>query len=394
MGLNGKLFVLESNGTPVETEVLPYMKNEVLLLLQEGEKWEPVIKDDLSLPSTSTLTYVTTDSPIGELNIFDNQEHQTLDKTEVTAESTQAITTSVFTIPTENVVISESVDCNAENWWKNFKIPWEKLSNTQIKKFEDCIKDPTAITKLVQVVVDEMRCYKKHIPISAFKVISKKIIDPYSLIFLDVDRDGIILGDGTHKLVQKLIDRNNYLNRPIYKRMADDNDMLNPVKNKKKLLSARAGCSNWAPEVLTSDASIEEKKTTENDSDFYNVLEKNYPIIRKYLNSAVPPTIADIKQEWPIILSYKSIKWHFNKLTNSNIELLDRLDKDTNAIHLITITRIKNLEGQAEQQESAEESAMCSLSLIAQYFKENIDSFVLKNKVRMVISMFKFGIHK
>lgn len=41
MRLNGSLLVLESHGTPVEEEVLQFMKSEVLMLLQNGEQWEP-----------------------------------------------------------------------------------------------------------------------------------------------------------------------------------------------------------------------------------------------------------------------------------------------------------------------------------------------------------------
>lgn len=145
-----------------------------------------------------------------------------------------------------------------------------------MENLQNNIRNAATITRLTQIIVDDMRCFKKIIPISAFKIVAKKVIDSYPIIFIDIDRDGIILGDGSHKFVQKLIDRNNYLNRPLQKRTSENNSG-NPVKNKK---ISRAGCSNWAPEILSWTLSNDDRRTKETDEDFYSILERCYPEIR------------------------------------------------------------------------------------------------------------------
>ncbi|XP_074034378.1 uncharacterized protein [Leptinotarsa decemlineata] len=127
-------------------------------------------------------------------------------------------------------------------------------------------------------------------------------------------------------------------------------------------LSARAGCSNWDLEIVSSQmVSDKEKKATDINEDVYTILEKSYPEIRKYLNNVVSPTISSIKEEWPIILSPKSIIWHFNKLTGSNINLLDKINASV------------------EKEVVADDSIKC-LTYIAQYFGESIEDFFLVSK--------------
>ncbi|XP_074032677.1 uncharacterized protein [Leptinotarsa decemlineata] len=371
LDLNGSVLVLESNGTPVEDEVLPYFKNEVLMLLQPGEYWQPP-KSDSSL--TSGLSLSSTLPPRNDLLNSSTNSTITIDSID------QEIP---MMVSSENIIISESTDCNAETWWKNFKIPWEKLNSNQIQNLENKIRDAGTITRLTQIIVDDMRCFKKVIPIRAFKIIAKKVINSYPSVFIDIDRDGVILGDGSHKLVQKLIDRNNYLNRPLYKRALDSNtnNTANPVANKKMFLSARAGCSNWDPEIVSSQmVSDKEKKATDINEDFYTILEKSYPEIRKYLNNVISPTISTIKEEWPIILSPKSIIWHFNKLTGSNINLLDKINEDVEIIKSLWFKKTHNTSSASVEKEVVADDSIKCLTYIAQYFGESIEDFFLVSK--------------
>lgn len=61
-------------------------------------------------------------------------------------------------------------------------------------------------------------------------------------------------------------------------------------------------------------------------------LENSYAEMREYINKVPPPSVEDILEEWPIIFSKKGIKWHFTKLTNSDINMLDKVEYDLEII--------------------------------------------------------------
>lgn len=76
-----------------------------------------------------------------------------------------------------------------------------------------------------------------------------------------MDENGKIFLDGTHTLYLKLRDRNCYLNRPYMKRSLSQSLNI-PLKKQKKVLSAKAGCSNWQPDKYVdseTEESIDDK---------------------------------------------------------------------------------------------------------------------------------------
>lgn len=92
-----------------------------------------------------------------------------------------------------------------------------------------------------------MRNIQDFIPVKAFKIVAKKIVEKYPKIFKDMDEDGKCFGNDTHTTFSKLHDRNCYLNRPHMKRSLSRSLNI-PLKKQRKVLSAKAGCSNWQPE--------------------------------------------------------------------------------------------------------------------------------------------------
>jgi hypothetical protein len=69
---------------------------------------------------------------------------------------------------------------------------------------------------------------------------AKKIINKYPKQFQGIDEDGVIIGDGCFSLTSKLIDRNNYLNRP-HKRPSNAIHIEVPPSKRKLMLNAKAG---------------------------------------------------------------------------------------------------------------------------------------------------------
>lgn len=143
----------------------------------------------------------------------------------------------------------------------------------------------------------------------AFRLVGNKMATKYPKMFVDVDEDGVVLGDGCSSLVHQLQDRNNYLNRP-HKRPLKQNANENPVKNKKSNVVARVGCVNWDPPTPT----VESTAIQTSDS--------QYAIQRDFINNE-NATIKAVIGKWPALFELKALFWHFNKLTVRNIDQLN-----------------------------------------------------------------------
>ncbi|CAH0560505.1 unnamed protein product [Brassicogethes aeneus] len=167
--------------------------------------------------------------------------------------------------------IDFTIDCYAEFFWNNFSIPWDISNNEEHKQLMDGKCSRKIKTKLTHGVVDKMR---------TFKAMCIKMIRRYPVL-RDQDEDNVIIGDGTHSLFNKLQERNNYLNRP-HKRNCND-QRLSPIASKKKCLSARAGCSNWSPNVPAEVT--DDNEPMPNLDDFEKLMVTSYAQQRMFLNA-------------------------------------------------------------------------------------------------------------
>ncbi|CAH0563085.1 unnamed protein product [Brassicogethes aeneus] len=114
------------------------------------------------------------------------------------------------------------------------------------------LKEKTVKVVVIQTIIDEMRTMSDSIESKAFKIIAQKLVQTYPNTFKDVDIDGVVLGDGWHSTFLKLFDRNQYLNRP-HKRSLEFKAPKIPNKKIKQVTSAKAGCSNWQPQLSKED---------------------------------------------------------------------------------------------------------------------------------------------
>lgn len=127
----------------------------------------------------------------------------------------------------------------SENTWNSFEIPWRCFSKSVLDDCKNGKRNPLTISTIVHTIVDRVREIEVFVPTKAFKVIAKKMVDLYPAMFQDVDDDNIVLGDGSHTITQKLIERNNYLNRPHKRRSCQTLDVS--PKQKRKMLARKAG---------------------------------------------------------------------------------------------------------------------------------------------------------
>lgn len=299
--------MLETNGTPVdEDEILLLLKPEILILLDNNEKWIPPEHHSSINGSTATTLTVNSSQSL-ELQSFES--------------STDADVPQVLN------AIPIIIDANMEYAWTHMDVPWEKIPSCLLKVFEQGLKwqdCKSTITEICHIIVHEMRNVKSKIPVMAFKSISQKMVNKYPKTFQELDADGIAIGDGTYFLVRKLIDRNNYLNRP-HKRGWQGT--VTPLKLRKQKMNAVAGCVNWEEtspinnEIKSDQEKL--KSINENDKEYYELLEKTYSDQRAYLNNIeTPPSVNEIRENWPVLFQRTAIIWHFKKLTGVKLEAI------------------------------------------------------------------------
>ncbi|KAJ3639917.1 hypothetical protein Zmor_003245 [Zophobas morio] len=345
--IDGSTLVLETDGTVIDDEtVLKMVEKEVLILLTKEECW---VSADVALASASfisqasTVTISSSSSSSHELSPFETEENKT---------------------------------------WVDFEIPWQCLPKSVIRECEEGFKTGDCRSKVINMIVDNVREFTKHAEIDKFRAVAKQIVAKYPKQFADVDDDGIVIGDGNHTILKRLVDRNNYLNRP-HKRSPNATYVTDiPLGKRRKMLSKKAGCSNWQPEIETkSPESLEEKKNTLNalhnaflnnvtlDLETTTLLNETYNMQRLFLNKCDAPTIEEIVTEWPVLLTTPVTFWHFEKLTSKNINVLE--EQFTHKA-----PKILQLGQQNKIKVTCENSYLQCLEVIAKYFNEDLKILV------------------
>ncbi|CAH0553345.1 unnamed protein product [Brassicogethes aeneus] len=359
MMLNGSALCLEKDGTTLDSDdVIKYFCNEIFMLLTNEEFWVPAQSniEILSISQADTITDCSTHTLSLSSSILDDKENTNDDQENTNDDQ-------------ENTNEKEIKNVNYNLLWENFKIPWHLLPKSAKTELENESRKRSIISKVVNIVVEEMREIKNHIPISAFKLVAKKIINKYPRTFQDQDEDNEVFGDGIGTLVSKLVDHNNYLNRPHKTKQNSGNSLK--IK-KRKVLIARAGCPEWEASASTSVEPSNELENYELDNseftdDFLTkYLEAHYSKQRDFLNKLIPPTVHQIKATWPVFENVKYISLHFHKLTKTNLDnFLTSLQQKSE--------RLVNYAIQQKYIEKTEENlSIQALKFFGNYFKENL----------------------
>lgn len=288
LGIVDSNLVLEKDGTIVDdSDVLKFCSGEIFMLLQHEESWSTQNETESNVTS-DTASYT---SSLNE-DFFPSSP------------------SSRSTASPTNKILNNKIQFHNEIW-TNFQIPWNHLESPVIKELESGHRSKYAINVVVNRTVSEMRNVQKFIPAKAFKTVAEKIVDKYPQTFKDMDEDGRCFGGGSHSIYLKLRDRNCYLNRPHIKRCLSQGLNI-PLKKQKKVLSAKAGCSNWQPEKYID---TETEETIEDKAKFLRqivhddissdpkiqhkinlYLEATYLAQRLFLNDVYKtPTIEDVK---------------------------------------------------------------------------------------------------
>lgn len=220
--MDGSGLVLEADGTEIDNGVvLKMLHKETLILLSQNERWSPENSLDISLSSgASTIT---------------------VDACENANEESASITVTADT--DENV--SKEIDFNLssainEDTWESFTIPWQLLGKSRLAECKNGTNVHNHVHKLIQVTIDAVRDVTKHPGCKALKILAKKIVNenPH---FRDMDEDNVPIGSGYSSIFKKLLERNNYLNRPHKRPLNCISPHELPPSKIKVMMSSKAG---------------------------------------------------------------------------------------------------------------------------------------------------------
>ncbi|CAH0558576.1 unnamed protein product [Brassicogethes aeneus] len=262
--------------------------------------------------------------------------------------------------------------------WNNFKVPWEEIPEHMITMCEKGERNKYVISEIIHIVVNELRQIKELIPAKILKKVASDMCEKFPLMFRDIDNDGVVMADGSCTMFCKLHERASYLRRP-HKRKLSTTDKV-PPKLVKKKVNIMAGCSNWDDRSVNDDVDLKMKVNTcgtcpADLENFHDLLEKTYGDQRQFLNNIQnPPTVLEIKKEWPVLFKEPAIIWHFQKLTSKDLNTLPTIiEKNAQSIKKFGV-KIKKLQG------NEYEDWETSLKFVANYFNEDLNYFYYKTK--------------
>lgn len=367
LGIVGIKIVLENDGSVIDEDaILLSVAKETFILLEDGQRWiEPTeIEKNIGDPN-NTFINLPNDNNLDE----------------GTVQNVVIINTAPENVSNVEALVNlnvnnENANCNEEYRWHEFSMPWQKVPTNLLVQCEAGNRVPQTITSIVHFVVDEMRTISTKIPTKAFKIQAVKMSNKFPKMFRDIDEDKVVIGDGCSAVQQKLLDRHNYLNRPHKRPIKPSTDNSNPVHVKKSLMSAKAGCSNWNPAILPNVNGLEER-------------EKEYPLQRQFINENLP-NVNSLREKWPNFWKIDEIFWHFEKLTSSKIDLIQKLTSERYEKILLFAESKKLLPHLFFQSKQSDVNCMLMhiLEIFAFNFREDITVF-MNLPVKTIIS-YKF----
>lgn len=193
---------------------------------------------------------------------------------------------------------------------------------------------------MVRIVVDSMRRHCPNPNRAACTAVARMIVSSHPLTFTDRTVDGVQIGIGYYSLINQLKTRVEHLNRNsttdrIRKpRTTQDGHVTKPVRSK----TDSYGCVNWQPKSIPEGETIDtlEEKRKNLKAIFESVgpraaewpatekcMDVTYAYQRHMINVCPPPSISDLKDQWPVLFTPRGLFSHFKTLTG--IEIEDRL---------------------------------------------------------------------
>ena len=246
--------------------------------------------------------------------------------------------------PSSESTAQEATGSKRGHWVQNFTIPWEKFPKALLEACKRKVRPSSSDRReMVRILCDEIH---QQCPLPGRKNLSKiaeMVVEKYSESFCDSIGD-TILGTGYGSLRKQMEERLFNENRKAKKSglltrklsAADDDDLESNVKSGKKPTRDSYGCINWQPDSFPENESeatqqekqkwlIEEFRKKNQDNEKVALFMKQTYASQRLLinrNKPKPPSIAEIKDQWPFLFEMGTMLQHFEDLMGFDLKIV------------------------------------------------------------------------
>lgn len=314
--------------------------------------------------------------------------------------SSESDSTSMSSSNTSRMTVKLSV------WHDNFRVPWNRMPPGITAAIAQ-EKRPSAKDRreMVRIIVEEMRLNEPNPTKSQCQAIAKMIVKQHPQSFADVMRDGTVIGSGYASLLTQLKTRVEHVNRGnALSRRRKEKRISNAPVEIARGPTDQYGCVRWQPDCPPGETveSLKEKKTELRDlyhtegpagaerGYVIQLMKTTYYLQRKNINACPPPSIAELKTEWPYLFTPREMFSHFSLLTDINIlEKMEQAMEEKGKLilryfqHRTTGTSADEVERILVKYNKEEkcDPCPCVILLLMAHFKEKSDGLFLQADV-------------
>ncbi|CAB1440706.1 unnamed protein product [Pleuronectes platessa] len=228
---------------------------------------------------------------------------------------------------------------NAWQTEENFNVPWNRMSpgiKTAIAQEKG--KSAKDHREMVRIIVDEMRLTELNPSKSQCLTVAKMIVKQHPRSFAD----GTVIGSGYGSLLTQLKTRVEHVNRGnVLIRRREPKILSNPPADIARGPADLYGCVRWQPDCPPGETVESLKEKQREMMDLYCVegpagaerghltqlMKTTYYLQRKNINAIPPPSITELKNDWPYLFSPKELYSHFKLLTDIDNDILDKMNQ-------------------------------------------------------------------
>ncbi|XP_041829977.1 uncharacterized protein LOC121635872 [Melanotaenia boesemani] len=365
--------------------------------------------DDLQFVKEADISHLLSPVQCRRLiNSFRSEPRSPQSATSSLLSSPSTMSTSSRSLSDEPSTSQLATTRGQSNWVDRFQVQWDKM-RPSLKRAIDAGNRPEPGDRrhMVKVIVDSMREHCLNPTRKDCTTVAKAITQMYPGSFLDNTEEGETIGCGYFTLLQQLKTRVEYVNRdntlsrlrrPRRSQTSDDDQPPPPAK------CARIdsyGCINWQPQEYPDGEtpnSLEEKRKEMVDiftqeglraaerGRVKDLMTVTYLKQREDINADPSPSILDISQQWPFLLSWKFLLSHFTTLTGVDLHTRLKDDMDKKGKRLLEYFRsqmmswtkeVKVLLKDALKEDREGTDGLAALLVMMTHFKEAEDALLI-----------------
>lgn len=310
------------------------------------------------------------------------------------------------TSPSPSSYDSPGMTVNLSAWPENFTFPWNRMPtgirNAIARETRPSAKDRR---EMVRIIVDEMRLSELNPSKSQCLTVARKIVRQHPKSFADVMKDGTLIGSGFGSLVTQLKTRVEHVNRgSILSRRRKSKNVSKSPADLARGPPDQYGCVRWQPDCPADETEESLKDKQREMKDLYStegpsgadrghlthLMKATYYLQRKTINASPPPSITELKNEWPYLFTPKELYSHFQLLTD--IDILHKMEQaiEDKGKLILKFFEKKTAGPNADEKEhilvkyNSEDKCdpfPCVILLLMAHFKENPDGLILQTDV-------------